>query len=95
MMGAPRAGAPITLFLRMDRMIRTLLESHGMPPDEIDAVLDAEDPRVVARYLELHRERLQEQLAERLRSLDALGPLLMARAQTRCGSCRATSVTLV
>jgi hypothetical protein len=40
-----------------------------MPSDEIHAVLSATDPEVVRRYLELHRERLQERLAEHVETL--------------------------
>lgn len=40
-----------------------------MPADEIRAVLAAEDPEVVRRYLELHRERLQERVANQRRTL--------------------------
>jgi len=35
-------------------------------PSEIDAVLDPDDPVIVHRYLELHRERLEERLAEQI-----------------------------
>jgi hypothetical protein len=35
-----------------------------MPPDEIRWVLIAEDPGIVHMILELHRERLDEELAE-------------------------------
>jgi hypothetical protein len=43
-----------------------------MPREEIRAVLSADDPEIVRRYLELHRERLEERLAERQRALVAL-----------------------
>ena len=38
-----------------------------MPPQEIRAVLAADDPLVVRRLLELHRERLEEWLEEQRR----------------------------
>ena len=41
------------------------LRRNRMPRAEIRAVLGAEDPEIVRRYLELHRERLEEQLAAR------------------------------
>ena len=44
------------------------------------AVLTSRDPEIVRRYLELHRERLQEQLDDELRTLDVL------EARPRCGS---------
>lgn len=45
------------------------LHDHEMPADEIRAVLAAEDPEVVRRYLELHRERLQDRVANQRRTL--------------------------
>src|SRR5262245_24484252 len=30
------------------------LKDQGMPPEEIDAILGADDPEVIRRYLELH-----------------------------------------
>jgi hypothetical protein len=51
---------------RVDEAELTLAK-QGMPPDEIRAVLGADDPRIVRRHLELHRERLEERLnAEQL-----------------------------
>ena len=41
---------------------RVLLR-QDMPLGEVRAVLEAADPAVVHRYLELHRERLEEQIA--------------------------------
>jgi hypothetical protein len=40
-----------------------------MPEVEIDWILTAEDPAVVHMILELHRERLEEELAERRKAL--------------------------
>ena len=48
------------------------LRNQGMPYEELHAVLLAEDPVIVRRYLELHRERLEEGLAEQLQILDRL-----------------------
>ena len=39
------------------------LQRLGMRPTEIHAVLVTDDPDVVRRHMELHRERLQERLA--------------------------------
>jgi CRP-like cAMP-binding protein len=47
-----------------------------MPPEEIRAVLTADDPEIVHRFLELHRERLEEDVAERTRTLASLEQLL-------------------
>ena len=44
----------------------------GMPPDEVRAVLTADDPEIVRRLLELHTERLEEEVAERRRTLATL-----------------------
>jgi DNA-binding transcriptional MerR regulator len=41
-----------------------ILRAQAMPAAEIRAVLDAADAETVHRYLELHRERLEERLAE-------------------------------
>lgn len=64
MMGSPNSKAARAL-LRQD-----------MPLGEVRAVLEAADPAVVHRYLELHRERLEEQIAERRRVLDAVERML-------------------
>jgi DNA-binding transcriptional MerR regulator len=48
------------------------LRRNRMPRAEIRAVLAADDPEIVRRYLELHRERLEEQLAAHRRELDVL-----------------------
>jgi hypothetical protein len=50
---------------------RVLVEL-GMPPEEIQAILVAEDPRLVRRHLELHLERLIEELMDRRRTLELL-----------------------
>ena len=54
---------------------RALLR-QDMPLGEVRAVLEAADPAVVHRYLELHRERLEEQIAERGRVLDVVERIL-------------------
>lgn len=56
---------------------------YGMPPEEIGAVLGAKDPEIVRRYLELHRERLQERLDDQLRSLDIFETHLARTVQRR------------
>ena len=40
-----------------------------MPSDEIRAVLASEDPLLVRRLLELHRERLEDRLADQRRTI--------------------------
>ena len=59
------------------------LRRNRMPRAEIRAVLGAEDPEMVRRYLELHRERLEEHLAGRRRELDALACSLTEHLETR------------
>jgi hypothetical protein len=51
-----------------------------MPSEEIGAILSSDDPVVVRRYLELHRERLEEGLADQQYMLALLEPLLTARS---------------
>jgi DNA-binding transcriptional MerR regulator len=45
------------------------LRAQGMPRDEVRALLSADDAEVVHRFVELHEERLQEQLATRIRTI--------------------------
>ena len=53
------------------------LQAHEMPRSEIRAVLRSGDPTVVRRHLELHRERLREQLDDKLRTIDVLESILV------------------
>jgi hypothetical protein len=46
---------------------RRILRGQGMPSREIRAVMTADDPLLVRRLLELHRERLEEWLEEQRR----------------------------
>ena len=55
----------------LDGFGETLLE-QGMPAVELQAILRSDDPVIVRRYLELHRERLEERLAEQVRTLERL-----------------------
>jgi len=48
------------------------LRRQQMPPDEIRAVLSADDPIVIRRLLELHRERMEEWLEEQRRIVASL-----------------------
>lgn len=56
---------------------RRILRRQGMPSEEIRAVLTAEHPTTVRRFLELHRERMEERLAEERRSLLSLEEALI------------------
>jgi hypothetical protein len=70
-------------------MIRTDVGNHAadvlrrcqMPEDEIRWALTADDPAVVHMILELHRERLEEELAERRKALGKLEAWFSDRAQ--------------
>jgi hypothetical protein len=53
------------------------LRRQQMPPDEIRAVLAADDPIVVRRLLELHRERMEEWLDDQRRIVASLERALM------------------
>jgi hypothetical protein len=56
-----------------------VLRQCQMPEDEIRWVLTAEDPAVVHMILELHRERLEEELTERRRALGEIEASLNGR----------------
>jgi hypothetical protein len=56
------------------------LRHQGMPSEEIVAILGADDLELIRRYLELHRERLEEHLADQRRTLPRLERLLAARS---------------
>jgi hypothetical protein len=66
----------------VDEAEATLVE-QGMPADEIRAVLGADDPLIVFRYLELHRERLIEGLDDQLVAVDRVERLLIASVAQR------------
>lgn len=62
------------------------LAEQGMPADEIRTVLGADDPLIVRRHLELHRERLIERLDDERLALDRVERLLIGTVDQRCGS---------
>jgi hypothetical protein len=66
----------------------TVLSDQGMPPIEIRSVLGADDPLLIRRLLELHRERLLARLEAECWELARLEPLLTARSM-RTGRGRA------
>jgi hypothetical protein len=57
-----------------------VLRRCRMPEDEIRWVLTAGDPAVVHMILELHRERLEEELVERRKALGGVETWLAERA---------------
>jgi Fic family protein len=60
-----------------------VLRRCQMPPDEIRWILTADDPAVVHMILELHRERLEEELADRRKALGELEARLMIGVRRR------------
>jgi hypothetical protein len=69
------------------------LRDLQMPWDVISAVLGTDDREVVRRYIELHRELLEEQLDEQRSALARLERLLIdAISERRHGTmCRSVS----
>jgi DNA-binding transcriptional MerR regulator len=65
---------------------RRILRRQGMPSQEIRAVLAADDPLVVRRLLELHRERLEEWLEEQERLVVSIEHRLYGMAASRYGA---------
>lgn len=49
-----------------------ILDASGMPRDEVRAVVTANDPSIIHRYIELHAERLAERLADQVQTLGRL-----------------------
>jgi hypothetical protein len=62
--------------------IEAVLRRCLMPPVEIGWVLNADDPMTVHMLVELHRERLEEELAERLSALGDLEARLTAGSRS-------------
>jgi hypothetical protein len=69
------------------------LRDQGMPSEEIAAILEAADPRLVHRYLELHRERLAEHLVDQRRTVARLERLLAARSIASTARARDTEAS--
>jgi len=42
-----------------------VLREHGMPSADLRTVLARDDPGTIRRYMDLHRERLEERLMDR------------------------------
>jgi DNA-binding transcriptional MerR regulator len=79
-----RAAAPAVRALRRQKM----------PLDEIRAILNAHDPAIVGRYLELHAERLDEWVAEQRRVLVSLERSLTEAIVARPGMAPSFRATL-
>jgi hypothetical protein len=59
------------------------LMDQGMPAEEIDAILGADDAEVVRRHLELHEERLEERFADQRRTIGQLMQLITPASRAR------------
>jgi hypothetical protein len=62
-----------------------LLSRQGRPPGDVSAVLEARDPRIIRRHLELHHERLIQQAIDQLRAVDRVEQLLVEEEQRPLG----------
>lgn len=62
-----------------------VLRDQRMPRGEIRSVLDADDPELIRRRLELHAERLQERLVDQLRTLSDLERWLVEAIDRQAG----------
>jgi hypothetical protein len=58
------------------RAVGTLLRQR-MPREEIRAVLAADDPGVIRRFLKLHQERLEERVTEQRQALASIERVLV------------------
>lgn len=58
--------------MRQEASAIQILGALGMPCDEARAVVAADDPSIIHRYIELHGERLAERLANQLQTLGRL-----------------------
>jgi DNA-binding transcriptional MerR regulator len=68
--------------------VTRILRDQHMPPDEIHLLASTTDPGLVHRYLELHRERLEEWLADQRHTLATIEQVLTDAAHdptTRSG----------
>ena len=64
------------------------LRHHDMPSEEIRAILEADDPEIVRRYLERHGERPEEKVAEQGRTISCLERFLADAIERRKGKPR-------
>jgi hypothetical protein len=63
-----------------------ILRGHRMPRDEIEVVLTTDEPTLVHRHIELHRERLEEWFDIQRRMLAAVEGFLTEAAGRRRAS---------
>jgi hypothetical protein len=60
-----------------------VLREQGMPVPECHAVFGTDDPRTLRRYMDLHRERLEERLMDQRAVLECIEVLLTETIRTR------------
>jgi hypothetical protein len=60
-----------------------VLLDQSMPPDDLRMVVTSDDPELIRRHLELHRERLEERLRTQRRRVDAIEQILSGEARSR------------
>ena len=82
---APSIGIDCPPLVGSTAMAAATLRDLGMPPAEIEAILEADDPRLVRRYLQLHLEWLEERLADQRSLLLNVGSVLAATPPIRSG----------
>jgi hypothetical protein len=70
----------------------SMLESQGMPWEEIATILAADEPVLIRRFFELHRERLEEHFAAQRRTLVRFERLLTAPSSTSTSAARSVVV---
>jgi hypothetical protein len=56
-----------------------------MPQGEVHSLLATDDPRVIRRQLDLHRERLAERFADHREFVDSIEGLLLEAAGLEAG----------
>ena len=61
------------------------LRAHGMPQGEIHSLLATDDPRLIRRHLDLHRERLEERFADHRDLVNSIEGLLLEAAGLEAG----------
>jgi hypothetical protein len=61
------------------------LRAHGMPQGEVHSLLATDDPSLIRRHLELHRERLEERFADHRALVNTIGGLLLEAAGLEAG----------
>jgi len=71
-----------------DRILGAALDlrAHGMPPMEVHTLLVTDDPVIVRRHMDLHRERLEEQFLSERVMVGRIENVLMEAARRRSGS---------